>query len=107
MGCFILLFKNRGDRLIPTYDYKCSNCGYQFEKFQQMSDSVLKKCPECKKLKLNRLIGAGGGLIFKGSGFYQTDYGRDKNYDSDKKIGEGKIKKGPADKKELERKNKK
>ena len=98
MGSFILLFKNWKNRVMPTYDYRCSNCGHQFEKFQQMSDPIKKKCPECKKLKLNRLIGVGGGLIFKGSGFYQTDYCRGKSYEFDKKVGEGKVKKGASKK---------
>ena len=59
---------------MPTYDYKCDNCGYQYEVFQSMKDKLLKKCPECNENKLRRLIGGGGGLIFKGSGFYLTDY---------------------------------
>ena len=58
---------------MPTYEYKCRECGHTFEAFQKMSDPVLKKCPECKG-KVKRLIGAGSGLIFKGSGFYATDY---------------------------------
>lgn len=59
---------------MPTYGYKCKSCGYEFEKLQQFSDKVLKKCPKCKKKKLKRLIGGGGGIIFKGTGFYGTDY---------------------------------
>ena len=59
---------------MPTYDYKCDNCGYQYEVFQSMKDKHLKKCPECGENKLRRLIGGGSGLIFKGSGFYLTDY---------------------------------
>ena len=62
---------------MPTYDYLCEQCGHRFEQFQSMSDDPLKKCPECKKNKLQRLIGAGAGVIFKGSGFYQTDYRSD------------------------------
>ena len=62
---------------MPTYDYKCDACDHQFEKFQMMSDKVLRKCPECGKQKLRRLIGAGAGILFKGSGFYQTDYRSD------------------------------
>ena len=58
---------------MPTYEYKCTNCGYTFETFQPMSADPLKECPECKGI-LKRLIGAGAGPIFKGSGFYQTDY---------------------------------
>lgn len=59
---------------MPTYDYECDSCGHAFELFQNMSDSVKKKCPECGKLKLRRLIGGGAAIVFKGSGFYQTDY---------------------------------
>lgn len=58
---------------MPTYEYKCKDCGYEFEQFQNMSDKPLKKCPKCEG-KVERIIGAGGGLIFKGSGFYITDY---------------------------------
>ncbi|MBA7699855.1 hypothetical protein ES703_108559 [subsurface metagenome] len=59
---------------MPTYDYICENCGYEFEQFQSVKSKPLHKCPRCKKAGLKRLIGAGSGLIFKGSGFYQTDY---------------------------------
>lgn len=59
---------------MPTYDYECSACGHSFEAFQSMTEKKLKKCPKCKKLSLARLIGGGAGVIFKGSGFYQTDY---------------------------------
>jgi len=59
---------------MPTYDYVCSGCGHRFEEFQSMAAPLLRKCPKCKKAKLERLIGAGAGVIFKGSGFYQTDY---------------------------------
>jgi putative FmdB family regulatory protein len=61
---------------MPTYDYVCSACEHQFEHFQSIKDEPLKKCPKCGKLKLRRLIGPGAGLIFKGSGFYETDYKR-------------------------------
>lgn len=59
---------------MPTYDYRCNACGHAFELFQSMSEGLKKKCPECGKLKLERLIGTGSALIFKGSGFYETDY---------------------------------
>ncbi|MBL0922538.1 MAG: zinc ribbon domain-containing protein [Phycisphaerales bacterium] len=62
---------------MPTYDYRCNACGHTFEQFQSMKDKALTKCPECKKSALERLIGLGGGIIFKGSGFYQTDYRSD------------------------------
>ena len=70
---------------MPTYDYRCGACGHQFEHFQSISDPRLKKCPECKKPKLERLIGAGGGLLFKGSGFYITDYRSSSYQDAAKK----------------------
>ena len=62
---------------MPTYDYECRNCDHTFEKFQQITASAVKKCPNCGKLKVKRLIGAGAGIIFRGSGFYQTDYRSD------------------------------
>ncbi len=73
---------------MPTYEYVCDACGHEFELFQSMSASVKRKCPECGKLKLKRLIGIGSGVIFKGSGFYQTDYRSDsykKAAEADKK----------------------
>jgi putative FmdB family regulatory protein len=62
---------------MPTYDYRCNNCGHEFELFQQMSDPVKRKCSECETLKLKRLVGTGAGVMFKGSGFYETDYRSD------------------------------
>lgn len=59
---------------MPTYEYACPKCGHQFEQFQSMKDAPLTKCPKCKKTGVKRLIGGGAGLIFKGSGFYITDY---------------------------------
>ncbi len=59
---------------MPTYEYRCAACGHEFELFQSMSASVKRKCPECKTLKLERLIGTGAAVIFKGGGFYETDY---------------------------------
>ena len=70
---------------MPTYDYKCENCDYLFEKFQSITAPVLKKCPKCGKSTLKRLIGTGAGIIFKGSGFYQTDYRSDSYTQSAKK----------------------
>ncbi|MDO8525436.1 MAG: zinc ribbon domain-containing protein [Candidatus Omnitrophota bacterium] len=58
---------------MPTYDYECDKCKHKFEAFQLMTAKLLKKCPKCGG-KITRLLGAGGGVIFKGSGFYQTDY---------------------------------
>jgi putative FmdB family regulatory protein len=62
---------------MPTYDYVCDGCGHAFELFQSMKDPVKTACPECKKRKLRRLIGTGGAIMFKGSGFYITDYRSD------------------------------
>jgi len=59
---------------MPTYEYACPKCGHEFEQFQSMKDEPLKKCPKCKKTGVKRLVGGGAGLIFKGSGFYITDY---------------------------------
>jgi putative FmdB family regulatory protein len=62
---------------MPTYEYVCRNCDYEFELFQQMSAPVKRKCPACGKLSLHRLIGTGAGVLFKGNGFYETDYRSD------------------------------
>jgi putative FmdB family regulatory protein len=59
---------------MPTYEYACRKCGHRFEKFQPMKDEPLAKCPKCGRASLKRLVGGGAGLIFKGSGFYSTDY---------------------------------
>ncbi len=59
---------------MPTYDYRCKQCGHEFELFQSMKERPKRKCSECGKNALERLIGAGAGVIFKGSGFYETDY---------------------------------
>lgn len=59
---------------MPTYDYECDACGHEFELFQSISEPVKRKCPECKKPKLRRLFGTGAAVVFKGSGFYETDY---------------------------------
>lgn len=72
---------------MPTYEYKCLDCGHIFEMFQKMTDEPAKECPECKG-KVKRLLGAGAGTIFKGSGFYQTDY---KNADSRNKSNKSKA----------------
>ena len=62
---------------MPTYEYECRDCHHQFELFQNITAKPITLCPKCKKNKLRRLIGRGAGIIFKGSGFYQTDYRSD------------------------------
>ena len=62
---------------MPTYDYVCEACNHAFEQFQSISEPELQKCPACKKKKLRRLMGTGAALMFKGSGFYITDYRSD------------------------------
>jgi putative FmdB family regulatory protein len=59
---------------MPTYDYECDACDHKFELYQSITADPEKKCPKCKKMKLRRLIGTGAAVVFKGSGFYQTDY---------------------------------
>ncbi|HEX9615004.1 MAG TPA: zinc ribbon domain-containing protein [Bacteroidota bacterium] len=61
---------------MPTYDYKCKECGHSFEEFQSISANPLVKCPQCGKDGLRRMLDGGAGMIFKGQGFYQTDYKR-------------------------------
>ena len=70
---------------MPTYDYVCDACGHEFEKFQSMTAKPVRKCPKCSKNKVRRLISGGGGVLFKGSGFYQTDYRSSKYQESAKK----------------------
>jgi putative FmdB family regulatory protein len=62
---------------MPTYDYQCDACDHKFELYQGINDPKKKKCPECGRLKLRRLLGTGAAVVFKGSGFYQTDYRSD------------------------------
>lgn len=70
---------------MPTYDYECDGCQHQFEQWQSFHDEALKKCPKCKKAKLRRLFGGGAAILFKGSGFYETDYNRSESYKSAEK----------------------
>lgn len=76
---------------MPTYEYECGSCKYKFEVFQSIKDRPRRKCPKCGK-RVRRLIGAGSAVIFKGSGFYQTDY-RSSDY---KKKAESEGKAGSA-----------
>jgi len=80
---------------MPTYEYECQHCGYEFEKFQNITSSPLRKCPKCGKNALQRLIGLGSGVIFKGSGFYETDY-RSEEYKQQEKKENQKTEKTPA-----------
>ena len=81
---------------MPTYDYRCGDCGHNFELFHSMKEKPKKKCPKCGKNTLERLIGTGAGVLFKGSGFYETDY-RSSSYkkgaEAEKKSGESGAKK--------------
>lgn len=76
---------------MPTYDYECKKCGHNWETFQSIKADPLKKCPECKKAGAKRVIGPGAAILFKGSGFYLTDYRSDsykKAAEADKKASE-------------------
>lgn len=64
---------------MPTYEYVCDKCSHEFEMFQSMKDEPIHVCPKCRSRKVRRLMGMGGGIIFKGSGFYETDYKRKTN----------------------------
>jgi putative FmdB family regulatory protein len=94
---------------MPTYDYLCDACGHEFELFQSITEEVKKKCPECGKRKLRRLFGTGGAVVFRGSGFYQTDYRSDsykKAAAADKPASEGKGKsEGKSESKSSEKKS--
>ncbi len=81
---------------MPTYDYECDACEHTFEVFQGIMEPKKRKCPKCGKLKLRRLLGTGSAVVFKGSGFYQTDY----RSDSYKKAKEADAPKSDSSKKE-------
>jgi len=81
---------------MPTYDYQCDACDHKFELFQSISEPVKKKCPACGKSKLRRLFGTGAAIVFKGSGFYQTDY-RSEAYKKAKKADSGSSDSGSSD----------
>src|SRR6185312_12555116 len=76
---------------MPTYEYQCDACNHNFDEFQSMTEEPLKKCPKCGKRKLRRLFGGGAAILFKGSGFYQTDY-RSESYKSAAKSDEAAAK---------------
>lgn len=80
---------------MPNYDYECDACGHEWEMFQRMVEDAIKKCPECKKKKARRLFGTGAAIMFKGSGFYETDY----RSDSYKKAAKADKESGKSEKK--------
>lgn len=79
---------------MPTYDYLCDACGHRLEIYQGIKDDALTKCPKCKAKSLKRQFGSGGGILFKGTGFYQTDY-RSDSYKAGEKSGEKSPEKAP------------
>jgi putative FmdB family regulatory protein len=85
---------------MPTYDYACTACGHAFELFQGITEPVKRTCPRCRKPKLQRLIGTGAGIIFRGGGFYETDYRSDsykKGAEAESKANEPKADSKPAE----------
>lgn len=89
---------------MPTYDYVCDACGHEFELFQSITEKVKRKCPECKKPKLRRLFGTGAAIVFKGSGFYQTDY-RSDSYHKAAEADKKKSTESSSDKKSSDKKS--
>ena len=87
---------------MPTYDYRCESCNNTFEYFQNMSDVPLNKCPDCNR-KVRRLVSGGTGLIFKGSGFYLTDYAKDNTKQKEETKSDGKKSKKVKEKKVKEK----
>jgi len=102
MFYIVNLLKGGGN--MPTYDYECNACNHTFELFQFITEEHIRKCPECGKLKAKRLIGTGSTIIFKGSGFYQTDY-RSEEYKSRQKAEKSSSSAGGKDKKEKKKKD--
>ena len=86
---------------MPTYDYECKSCQHTFELFQSINEPVKKKCPRCRRNSLRRLFGTGAALIFKGSGFYKTDYRSEsykKGVEAEKKAADSGASKGSDNK---------
>ena len=81
---------------MPTYEYQCDACDHNFDEFQSMSEPALKKCPKCGKQKLRRVFGTGAAILFKGSGFYETDY-RSESYKSAAKADKDAASKSSSD----------
>jgi putative FmdB family regulatory protein len=91
---------------MPTYDYACAACGHRFERFESIHDDAAKACPKCGKKKARRRLGTGAGLIFKGSGFYTTDYKKSSSGEAAKE-GESKKSESKPEKKKEEKEHKK
>ena len=90
---------------MPTYEYKCTICNYHFEAFQSIKDSPLGQCPDCKRDSLKRIISGGAGLIFRGEGFYITDYKKNNNKKLESKKEKPKeTESKPADKRQHKKK---
>ncbi len=85
---------------MPTYDYRCKNCEHEFEQFQSITAKPLRKCPECGRLRLQRLIGTGAAVLCKGAGFYETDYRSDSYKKSEKAEKDAAKPKSDKDKKD-------
>ena len=85
---------------MPTYEYKCANCGYHFEEFQSIVAEPIRICPRCGESTVERMINGGIGLIFKGTGFYETDYKKKSNGNGKAGKSSKSSKKKPATKKE-------
>ncbi len=83
---------------MPTYEYLCQACGYRFDKFQNIKDDPVKNCPKCNAEHVSRLLTGGSGLIFKGSGFYITDYKNNSNTTKTEKPKTETKKEKPAEK---------
>lgn len=81
---------------MPTYDYECDSCGHEWELFQKITDDAVKQCPACKKKKARRLFGTGAAIVFKGSGFYQTDYRSESYKKGQKAASDSKDKKSES-----------
>ena len=90
---------------MPTYDYECDACGHEFELFQSILESNKRKCPKCSKLKLRRLFGTGAAVVFKGSGFYETDYRSESYKKGAEKAKKAKEKKSESSSEKSDKKN--
>ena len=90
---------------MPTYEYQCTACRHEFERFQSITARAIRKCPRCGKARVNRLIGAGSGIIFRGNGFYQTDYRSESYRQAAEKDQSSSTEKTPSKKKSGESKD--